>query len=119
MLRWLASWNSRLFWPAEVDRRHRRLGLGDQTRGKVLPLACRWRAYASGGRGRNAAGRKDDEAAAVDQEFLGFGAGPEIGLERLVGFGEIDRQEEFLASSARSSTALVRTRKSARTRQTI
>ena len=49
-----------------------------------------------GRRGRNAAGRKHDQAAALHQMRLGLGARVQVGLQRLFGFGEIDGQQKLL-----------------------
>src|SRR5579871_5170934 len=82
--------------PGEIDRSHRSLRLADQPGGEILPLRVDGALVPDGRRGGDAAGGKDDKAAAFHQMRLGFGARAQVGLQRLFGLGEIDGQQELL-----------------------
>jgi len=61
---------------------------------KVFPVCVDRLAVPDGRRGRNAAGRKDHQAAAAHEMRLGVGARLQVGLQRRFGLGEIDGQRE-------------------------
>ena len=76
--------------PLKEDRRNMRLARGDQLGGEGFPFIIECGRERPVG-GRDAARRKDDDAAAILEVLDRSRARFNIGLHRLFGSGEIDR----------------------------
>jgi hypothetical protein len=76
---------------AEEDRQHIGAAAKDQLGGEAAPFQLLGPTVEGPGFGDPAA-REDDQHPAALQQAAGFGAGADIGLQRLPRAGEVDRQ---------------------------